>query len=1037
MAKQVFYQPPRRSSDVANSNGAGYDKEPTADGRSAASKDTTKRVLGNADAALGNIDSVLGGLAGAEAGAGAEGQASDGAKSLSPTGLASAENAAGGSAAVASAAGGGAKALQFLARNKKKGAAGGIAGVLVAGAIFAGTFLAGPFEFVQAAKIASGARLAPQSDESDFRMTKALRNLNYIRKGETEKTRMGGIGNHYATKFEARLNSVGLKSAYSTNLGLHEGWAINPDAPEFKNLSPEEIKEKVSAKYGIDLTVSPGKDGALIIDKASNGKLFDFRGYMDNKSFIRQSLRESGMGKMSSRAVTRVIAEKYGWSLSPIKAIDTKLLGQGDKLIDKIRENRTKAIQGDTGPPVTTESRPDLNTNPEEAGTAPGQAASDKGVADSVSEQAKLNQNKPGALKGLSDSVSAKWVAGPAAAVGVMCLARGIDANYDSVKEAQIILPLMRVAMRIISIGSEAMFGPSNVHLLQQMGDESEILTNPDTGRSYADSAGIKKITTGSVDKGAQPDNVIGGIAKSSFFNGIFTTGALGKALDPACSTAGMVVLGAVGFLGGPVSFAAGTAVSAVAVPKIVHAIVGFMAGEAVNLNDPTKWGPDVGNYLDVGAKMAGDTLEVSSGAIIQTAAALSERSAIQNNLEQSEFDNQSVAYKLFNPSDPRSAAGKVMQNVSPSASQNVASLVGSTMNIGSVFGSIANLFTSKASADAPVDKTPLDYGLPTYSYSVAEMDNPAVDNPWQNGDEVADMLDSANGAGLIQRAKACFNVDIAKVATADGPEWDATVSPGTRSLYGDTANKNYAENNCGDPSTTWLKVRMFISDTQTIKAAGCYEDDEELCGEMGFGGGPAAPAASTGSGAIDGDIGVSSDKVACAANTKDMGVVASQYTGSAKKETGPIMVHLCQLSSIGGQGNNAAGTEINGGAIVNARVSGAWETLGEKAKAAGVPLAANSSFRLGASCGGNGDGRSCAKPGGSMHQLGVAIDFSGPTEINENHQTCATRERSPENPSWQWLNNNAAAFGFRQYSAEAWHWDASAESNRCGGDGT
>ncbi len=195
----------------------------------------------------------------------------------------------------------------------------------------------------------------------------------------------------------------------------------------------------------------------------------------------------------------------------------------------------------------------------------------------------------------------------------------------------------------------------------------------------------------------------------------------------------------------------------------------------------------------------------------------------------------------------------------------------------------------------------------------------------------------------------------------------------------------------------------------------------------------PTAPV----NGQIVGNIGESSTDVPCAASTKDLGTVVSRYTGDLKQGSGPLTLRLCQLSSIGGSGNNTQGASISGGAVVGSRVAGAWQALGEKAKTANVQLSSSSSFRLADSCGGTGSGTACAAPGQSLHQLGVAIDFATITVKGTSTTSCSGRGEQVGNASWDWLNNNAAAFGFKQYSFEAWHWDSLTTPNRCGGDGT
>ncbi len=183
----------------------------------------------------------------------------------------------------------------------------------------------------------------------------------------------------------------------------------------------------------------------------------------------------------------------------------------------------------------------------------------------------------------------------------------------------------------------------------------------------------------------------------------------------------------------------------------------------------------------------------------------------------------------------------------------------------------------------------------------------------------------------------------------------------------------------------------------------------------------------------IVGDIGLNSDKVDCAPGTKDLGIVRTRYTGEFKKEQGPLIIRLCQVPDVPGEGNNTSGVDIGGGVVVNSRVSGAWRALGVAAKKDGIDLFGTSSFRLADSCNGTGNGGACATPGGSPHQMGVAIDFYNQMyNVNENAQSCSVRVTKTDSPQWRWMYKNAEKFGFKQYSAEAWHWDPIPTSNRC-----
>lgn len=194
----------------------------------------------------------------------------------------------------------------------------------------------------------------------------------------------------------------------------------------------------------------------------------------------------------------------------------------------------------------------------------------------------------------------------------------------------------------------------------------------------------------------------------------------------------------------------------------------------------------------------------------------------------------------------------------------------------------------------------------------------------------------------------------------------------------------------------------------------------------------PAAPGAGSGTTGPVGDIGLSSDSVACPDGTVDLGVANSKYTGSAKTEPGVLKIRLCQISEIPGRGNDASGAGTNSGAVVNSRVAGAWLALARQAKIDNIPLTSSSSFRLADSCGGTGDGSRCAKPGTSPHQLGIAIDFANMNLLGSSTSSCTGRARLPGNIGWDWLFKNAEKWGVEQYSYEAWHWDLLGVGNRC-----
>lgn len=202
---------------------------------------------------------------------------------------------------------------------------------------------------------------------------------------------------------------------------------------------------------------------------------------------------------------------------------------------------------------------------------------------------------------------------------------------------------------------------------------------------------------------------------------------------------------------------------------------------------------------------------------------------------------------------------------------------------------------------------------------------------------------------------------------------------------------------------------------------------------------GPTAPSGTSTSSKPVGDVSSDSTNVACAAGTRDLGTTKGYRAGE------PVPIRLCAVTgfrSSGEESNSKSPYYVKdalGDAVVNSRVSGAVQSIFSAMRASGVPATATSSFRTqshqtdlcmkDAGCR-KGNYSLVGRPGTSNHQMGLAIDFEGPTARGGN--ACTSRAASPSNPTWAWLKKNAASFGYRQYAKESWHWDPTSKSNMC-----
>jgi hypothetical protein len=272
-------------------------------------------------------------------------------------------------------------------------------------------------------------------------------------------------------------------------------------------------------------------------------------------------------------------------------------------------------------------------------------------------------------------------------------------------------------------------------------------------------------------------------------------------------------------------------------------------------------------------------------------------------------------------------------------------------------------------------------------------------------------------------------------IAPDSAVNWDVTNDSSTTNA--DPYGVGYSNNNCAitaPPDCTndnsdgcnWLRVRMFIMDTETMNSMGCYSGDSdvsnEACSDIGFSDETAAATIPT---AVDTTtLDQDSSNVPCAAGTNDIGTNIGYANGA------PVNIKLCEIPNLPSSGSESTSgnqyyiTGADGHAIVNSRVSGEVFAMVQAADAAGVDLTADSSYRSMAhqtclfnhTCGSS----EAAQPGYSNHQMGLAIDFT----MNECDQNINGQCSDPSNPFWEWLSKNAATYSYRSgVPLEAWHW--------------
>ena len=181
------------------------------------------------------------------------------------------------------------------------------------------------------------------------------------------------------------------------------------------------------------------------------------------------------------------------------------------------------------------------------------------------------------------------------------------------------------------------------------------------------------------------------------------------------------------------------------------------------------------------------------------------------------------------------------------------------------------------------------------------------------------------------------------------------------------------------------------------------------------------------------------STAIPCAPGTTDLGV----HDGYHRKIR--VRIRLCAVNDLIGTRSESVPSSpyyvrgANGHAVVNSRVSKAAQTMVQAMRAAGLEPTSFSSYRSMKHqqdlCAADTNCKAhvyhyLAEPGTSNHQMGLAIDFTMPMRKTPG-ASCATPASAPSNTVWRWLRAHAGQYGFKQYMAEPWHWEA-AGANLC-----
>ena len=692
---------------------------------------------------------------------------------------------------------------------------GGVTGFIIAAII--SFFAIGPLEIIHLSHILQQPFSKSDSDSSN-RLGKLFR---AARKNDIGETRVGRLGSKIFGKTIQQLSDIGVDIERNPLTGAptrtnFDTEKLKTQFPELDGASDSEVKSFLADKLGVTTDQITGSGTKFAIDQ------------LDLNLKATSLLTNNTLGLLDDGTIVGAIKSRVLSSFFNLPS----LFHPFKRAIADKENSIANGVQRRAAEQQDEQAREGSLTDPAIEGE--GEAA----AKDVVGE----------------NNTYTKGIIGALVVTGGACVVYKTAGDIIKINRDLVVIPAALRATDVIAVGEQAgsgqdlsgnqvgtlidSFSDQNGNTIWQ-GQALDALSNGGTtNQSLTDlppdykSAFNGDTTAASLQSGA---NTVINVATA----GIFGAGS-------ACSTAGIIVQGAIVLTASAISAfgdlaSAGTLTPAVSAELALywgakqvfnvastgialHFINNFVLGKTTaKLAKDAFSGPVGGDLLAYGARGSANISAIASGGIsLGNKASISLAAQEQKQSEQ-QFQSMSLAKRLFDPYDYRSAISKIIDNTGTSPARTVS-------RIGNLFTNFSSMFVHSFSALMPHAQaagTPYSWNFPQYGLPDNILNDPSLADPYTNADAVAKLLDGSGGPGYISRAMACFGVTISNQNSDN--VWDALPTTDV-----DPSSDSYISANCNDTDEDWHRVIMFVFDTATMKAAACYESDEQSCVDLG-----------------------------------------------------------------------------------------------------------------------------------------------------------------------------------------------------------
>lgn len=700
---------------------------------------------------------------------------------------------------------------------------GGISTLLIGGTLGFFSIGQGPFKIIHAAQLLQQFHFSNDEEFMDGR-TGSLIRWSRTRHA-TQRRNLGALGNVIADHYETKMRQAGITPTYERE---------RIRSLEFDTKSPraKAALDEMRASSGLDIP-SPDADGMVRVDLPTGTNSTRAR-----RVIMRGVVGSIGLQKISAANARRILITRAGVDYHPLRNISRDLDEEIFDYYNRVREERNeRRSNGDAETRNSFEGRDDTDGdgNTSENSTNNEAARSASEVVEGADAPEISNQLK----RILGGGV------GAATAATLICSLDQLGDSIPTTRQAQIVLPVMRIGMEIVTMGNQVMAGgiDGKSFNLDELGATITEFYDVTAEEGAEEFFGARtwQAELGQPQSGPDMPNASKpNVDRPQIFqilNQITAATGISQVCGFVTSSAGGWVVDIADWAtsGGPVQavFAAAQDVAlTIGINQFADDIALWLAGTPAVV-DPS--GAMLGNYANYGALLAANESSIAHGGTPLSTAAAAELNAESRRLAKIDFQQKGMFDRYLNPYESRSLVAQAMIK-NPGVTSSPTSAIAIALRTPTTF--LSSIFSNATRALNPrvmAQTSDYDYGFPTFGFSSDIANSARYDNPYDNAaNNVEPNLESYN-----ERFGRCFGTTIdpstfeIKTNTNEGVRYDLVIN----------ANEDgYRE--CNDNSQALNDYRVYLADQFAMKSLLCYEGiDEQACRELGYG----APVSSGG----------------------------------------------------------------------------------------------------------------------------------------------------------------------------------------------